>query len=766
MDYSDTFPRQFPSESSTNPPGSTRCLEPPSRWLQGGPALEEIRSTFGHQQQRGRSNPMVRKRKRPIAPTNKETNNTTTVANHTGSSSSSGSDEGYNGSVSENERSTESSSSDDDDDDDMLRPPSHEKRNATNANAPRLLLRKRSLVPPYSEIDDFGSEYCSDDGVFFSSSSEEEEEEEDSKPPARYIPRRAATAHHNSKANPDAASILAIGGDVMAHVLTFLEPPNILQVLTAPLCRTWTLHFTRNTEVWRVLCLTDPFKATNVEPDVDFRWLYTSFVRCLRYLVRMTEDSRNGRPLTIPGQQQSHPQQENYLIASNRNLHRFFSRARAATQVVAPPTLLALSTTTATAAAAAANPSSPSSGKRRRKKRKEKTAMTTEKAATSTTPPVRYGRSSLTQNLLGPTARGVVGQVELPWSCAMYSIVNWMVGFRNVEGIQTMCLKALPILLEDEQQRTTARQAGLTELVLRSMVAFPDSVQLHAAAFHTIVLLARPMGGREGMLFHSTLVDSNGIFSSPEVGAADGKSGMAVLLDSMRRFLPDQTLQAMGCWSMVNIALVPAQKNVLIKLGAIDVALQAMVQHAASEEVQFRALFALINLIIPAEDVGEAGAAAPTGDEAAAASNNVYDDVDADRIVDLVVTSMQTFYSHNAILNRACLVLHNLSLNTSFHSAMLWSPRCYQMLEWCLTQYRRTDPVLYQGALRTLHRLQLTLSSNEAVRRRFLSVLRTEQQKSLRLVRQEALREADAAAAAAAAAAVVEAAAEGTTTGG
>lgn len=209
---------------------------------------------------------------------------------------------------------------------------------------------------------------------------------------------------------------------------------------------------------------------------------------------------------------------------------------------------------------------------------------------------MRYGHSKLTQRLLGPSKSGAPGNVELPWSCAIYSIVNWMAAFSDVEGIQTMCLKVLPFLLEDEAQRTTAQNAGLTDIVLKAMVVFSDSAELHTAAFHTIVLLARPLGGREGMLFHSSMVNSSGIFNT---GSRNGKSGIAVMLDSMQRFELEDILQAMSCWSLVNIALAPSQKSVLVKLGGIQATTNAMVQHPYNAEVQFRALFALINLVIP-----------------------------------------------------------------------------------------------------------------------------------------------------------------------
>lgn len=83
----------------------------------------------------------------------------------------------------------------------------------------------------------------------------------------------------------------------------------------------------------------------------------------------------------------------------------------------------------------------------------------------------------------------------------------------------------------------------------------------------------------------------------------DGKNGIAVMLDSMRRFEADEALQAMSCWSLVNIALAPVQKEVLVKLGGIEVTTNAMMRHPHNAEVQFRALFALINLVIPCKSL-------------------------------------------------------------------------------------------------------------------------------------------------------------------
>lgn len=127
-------------------------------------------------------------------------------------------------------------------------------------------------------------------------------------------------------------SITGIGCDVMAHVLTFLAPPTILDVLTMPLSKEWRKTFTSQADLWRVLCMVEPFKAEILDDDeaddrrdvkekmdddtsttdsvyslnrrlrqdrptllMRYRLLYTSFVRCMKYLTQIRDDALNGR---------------------------------------------------------------------------------------------------------------------------------------------------------------------------------------------------------------------------------------------------------------------------------------------------------------------------------------------------------------------------------------------------------------------------------------------------------------------------------------
>ena len=99
-------------------------------------------------------------------------------------------------------------------------------------------------------------------------------------------------------------------------------------------------------------------------------------------------------------------------------------------------------------------------------------------------------------------------------------------------------------------------------------------------------------------------------------------------------------------------------------------------------------------------------------------------------ISSLVVAAMKNFCSSESILNRACLVLHNLSQNQEHLTTLLWTPHCYQMLEWCIANYP-SDQVLRRSAVSTLHRLQIALSNDDQLRARFAESIRVEQELSL-----------------------------------
>lgn len=193
---------------------------------------------------------------------------------------------------------------------------------------------------------------------------------------------------------------------------------------------------------------------------------------------------------------------------------------------------------------------------------------------------------------------------------------------------QLICLQALPTILEDPPTRLIAQSDGLASIVLYNMAAFPSSSLLQLTAFHTLVVLLRPLGANEGMVHkahvhtnksargirsinhvtksNSHYVDTSSVISKTTLNDASyeprwEENGVRVMLDSLRRYSNDRYLQAMGCWAMVNAALYSSLKASLLRLGGVYACTNAMMLHPNVEAVQFRGLFALINLVIPGE---------------------------------------------------------------------------------------------------------------------------------------------------------------------
>jgi hypothetical protein len=265
--------------------------------------------------------------------------------------------------------------------------------------------------------------------------------------------------------------------------------------------------------------------------------------------------------------------------------------------------------------------------------------------------------------------------------------------FQDSETIQLHCLQTLPSILEHSTLRHHAQSEGLASIVFYNMAAFPENFLLQLTAFHTLVVLLRPLGAMEGTLVkggNKTVktskskclqnsvdgskmnVEQVGKNTSEKSSVAADKSnsllmwednGVRVMLDTLRSYSHDRYLQAMGCWAMVNAALYPSLKKSLLSLGGIYVVTNAMMLHPNAEAVQFRGLFALINFVIP---------------DANSDTNPIHSHVY--QIARLTILAMQNFQTNTSILNRGCLVLRNLSLTPSHAAILARTPGCVDML--------------------------------------------------------------------------------------
>lgn len=181
----------------------------------------------------------------------------------------------------------------------------------------------------------------------------------------------------------------------------------------------------------------------------------------------------------------------------------------------------------------------------------------------------------------------------------------------------------------------------------------------------------------------------------------------------------------MACWALVNVALVPLQKNMLMKIGGIEGILSTMENHSTSFDVQFRALFALINLSVPCRQTDFVLDPGIDAAEATHIETAVLKKLGA-RIAKLSVSAMNNFSSNEAILNRGCLVVHNLSQSPEFIPTLLTTPKCYEILEFCLTNHS-ADRVLRRSVRSTLQRIKFYLDQHPEAQRRLQTYLEQQQ---------------------------------------
>jgi len=211
--------------------------------------------------------------------------------------------------------------------------------------------------------------------------------------------------------------------------------------------------------------------------------------------------------------------------------------------------------------------------------------------------------------------------------------------FINVPDLVIRLLECLASLTEVEEERIRLEICDGLSTVLRVMHLYRNHAAMQTAVCRVLVTAARPIGGFEGATFRI------GMETISNAGRIGSGGGITLILEAMKKYPYDASLQAMACWSLVNIALVPSLKQAIIAANGFEWVITTMRLHPENVEVQFRAIFALVNLVSPVNVL-------PT---------------DA---VKLLVQAMSKFPSNHALVNRACIVLQNLSFYDSNHEVM------------------------------------------------------------------------------------------------
>ncbi|CAN0013252.1 unnamed protein product, partial [Hapterophycus canaliculatus] len=230
-----------------------------------------------------------------------------------------------------------------------------------------------------------------------------------------------------------------------------------------------------------------------------------------------------------------------------------------------------------------------------------------------------------------------------------------------------------------------------------------------------LVLAGRPIGRVEGVVLRAPPACDGSLRAFGPSG-----DGVEAVLACMERHQSNSTVQAMACWSLVNLALISQQKKFLCSQGGVLAIVRAMARHPGDSEVHFRAMFALINLVTP--DVTSENIIQPNTMKVALSSaclpaypsaclficlscqvSRLFDIDLAQAVVDTVVSAIQAFSDVVAIVNRGCLVLHNISLDQSNLNALVAFGAPEELLH--AIGKHPTDALLLQCATSTLRRL-------------------------------------------------------------
>jgi len=146
------------------------------------------------------------------------------------------------------------------------------------------------------------------------------------------------------------------------------------------------------------------------------------------------------------------------------------------------------------------------------------------------------------------------------------------------------------------------------------------------------------------------------------------------------RFWDHSGVMSMACWSLVNISLVDRHKVIMLQLGAVQKVLAAIRKHPDCQEVVYRALFCLVNFVVPAGATNNQS----QGTSSAAVSVHMNLSVKpasvGGQLEDILKTTIFCIFKwiHNTdIISRATLIFHNLSVIENSERGKRWNRRLH-----------------------------------------------------------------------------------------
>ncbi|CAN0553897.1 unnamed protein product, partial [Ectocarpus sp. 12 AP-2014] len=171
------------------------------------------------------------------------------------------------------------------------------------------------------------------------------------------------------------------------------------------------------------------------------------------------------------------------------------------------------------------------------------------------------------------------------------AIVQVLDAYRTLAEMTRACFDRLGHLLNSEEAREAVKCVDwrIMDHALWALKTYPDDVDLLLKILRFLVLAGRPAGRVEGAVMCRPPASDGSLRAFGPSG-----DGIEAVLACMERHRSNAAVQAVACWSLVNLALIPGQKRSLCRQGGVLAIVRAMARHPQDSEVHFRAMFALI----------------------------------------------------------------------------------------------------------------------------------------------------------------------------
>lgn len=256
--------------------------------------------------------------------------------------------------------------------------------------------------------------------------------------------------------------------------------------------------------------------------------------------------------------------------------------------------------------------------------------------------------------------------------------------FEEVLRAPRAAIRVLGDVLTNDARREEIQCSDIPEYILKMMACYLSDEALMIEALFVLMLLFRLDGlsEAEGVALQET---SDWRHTAAVPSYQFPVSVVPSVLSTMRFHRARARVQEMGAWAMVNLALQTPMRDALVEEDAIITLVSNMERHIDDKGVQYRSIFALINLVNfglwrhhrntpPPEELEEEVVYFLPPEREMKSTMTTEDEEFAprspQRVIASCLASITRFMEDDLFADRGCLLLYNLTLDARNHSQL------------------------------------------------------------------------------------------------